>query len=527
MESTEKIFRIVWDEVSKKLRLLAKDRRDLDMVIDYFSDTNPASFFVKQYGYSVPTRVSVINQFGYFEIGLVFEVLKYIKTLYGSFSGLDIDKDTYQLIKERTEPYSGYVQSHPIDEFVISNISKDRSLRDYQENIIRNLIYKGKGSGLFESPTSSGKSFILSNYIWTIHKQIDASAKFLILVPNKQLVEQFYGDMIDYGFNQDWLLKFSAGIKKKELEGIEDKLVIISNRQYLFNNWQNLPKIDVLINDEVHQTKAGSSTIELIENINPKVKVGCSGTLPKSKYELWTLKGLFGKVVHSENLLDLQKSGYITKLNIDRIKVFDKSVDEDVNCIFSLNSVKHFSENSDIAFNEAWDEETKYITDNFNRLYVPVLDYIENSYNGNILILFDRKQFGKDLFEIANEKYSKSRECFYIDGDIDVGIRESIREKVENIDNGIIFAQAATFSTGINIKNLPNLVFCCSGKSFSRVVQSIGRILRLHKSKDLANLIDIELNFKYSTRHTKERNAIYRKIYGKDNIKVVKNIVIG
>ena len=80
MGSTEKIFRIVWDEVSKKLRLLAKDRRDLDMIIDYFSDTNPASLFVKQYGYSVPSRVSVINQFGYFEIGLIFEVLKYIKT---------------------------------------------------------------------------------------------------------------------------------------------------------------------------------------------------------------------------------------------------------------------------------------------------------------------------------------------------------------------------------------------------------------------------------------------------------------
>lgn len=519
-------MRIVWDETLNKLRFISNDRQDLDALVENFSYPNPTAFFSKQYGFNAPDKVSVINKFGYFDIGLIYDVLDYIKTLYGSLKNLKIDKVTFAKIKSSTMPYEDFVSTHPIEDFKVSNISKDRQLRDYQENIIRNLIYKGKGNGLFESPTSSGKSFILSNYIWTIHSQIDKDAKFLILVPNKQLVSQFYSDMLDYGFSKDDIAMFSAGISKTEKAGLKSKIVIISNRQYLFNNTKDLPKIDVLINDEVHQTKSKSATIELIEKLNPRVRVGCSGTLPKSKYELYTLKGIFVSVVHSENLLDLQNKGYISSLQIDRIKIFDRYVDANHDLGFSLNSTKHFSAENEISFNESWDEETKYIVDNFKKLYSPAIDYILDNYKGNILILFDRKQFGTSLYELTKEGYGKSYQCYYIDGDVPVDKREEIRHNVEDSNNSVIFAQAATFSTGINIKNLPNLCFCCNGKSFSRVVQSIGRILRLHKDKDYAQLIDLEFNFKYSQRHTKERNKIYKEIYGKPKIREVANIQI-
>jgi len=122
-------------------------------------------------------------------------------------------------------------------------------------------LTKGYGRGLIEIPTSGGKSFIIANFIWNLHKHVDNKLKALIFVPNTQLVEQFYKDLLDYGYRKENLAKFCGAMKAKERkqQDLKNAKIIIANRQYVFSNASKLPKIDVLVVDEVHTANASVS----------------------------------------------------------------------------------------------------------------------------------------------------------------------------------------------------------------------------------------------------------------------------
>ena len=109
----------------------------------------------------------------------------------------------------------------------------------------------------------------------------------------------------------------------------------------------------------------------------------------------------------------------------------------------------------------------------------------------------------------------KTKDVSYIDGSVPIEQREKIRSKLESSGNNILFAEIAVFSTGINVKRLNHITFACNTKSFSRVLQAIGRTLRLHASKSEAHLVDVSFNYKYATRHFQERLKIYKASYGK------------
>jgi superfamily II DNA or RNA helicase len=115
------------------------------------------------------------------------------------------------------------------------------------------------------------------------------------------------------------------------------------------------------------------------------------------------------------------------------------------------------------------------------------------------------------------------KKLFYVDGSSGVQEREKIRAEFEKQNGGILFAQTKTFSTGVNIKNLDCVAFFFLGKGHTKIVQSIGRILRLHKDKEYAKLFDISFNYKYSRKHKKERMDIYNESYGKTGFdKIIK-----
>jgi len=216
-------------------------------------------------------------------------------------------------------------------------------------NSILAWLKKGHGRGIIEIPTSGGKSFIISNFIWTYFNKISSDDKVLILVPNTQLVEQFYKDLIDYGFDGKTLAKFTGTIKTKkqrEQNDINAAKIIISNRQYIFKNRKLLPKIGVLICDEVHQTVADSS-YEFISSLDCKVKVGCTGTLPKDKFCLWKLYGVFCQTVYKEDIVDLQSRGYISKLKMTLLDIFCREVDSNRDFLFNLHSFHRFHPDSD------------------------------------------------------------------------------------------------------------------------------------------------------------------------------------
>jgi superfamily II DNA or RNA helicase len=195
---------------------------------------------------------------------------------------------------------------------------------------------------------------------------------------------------------------------------------------------------------------------------------------------------MFGRIVYTEDIINLQNAGFISKLNITLLKITDTFIENDRNILFHTNSLRKYKPDefgySEIAFDEATKAEDEYFTKHYKELYKPVFEYLLNI-NTNTLILFDRIEIGKNLFEYAKELYSEKKDVFYIDGSIDVKEREFARESFEKCDGNLLIAQSSVMSTGVNIKRLTNLVFLTSSKSFSRVIQSIGRTLRLHESK--------------------------------------------
>lgn len=534
-----KIFRIIFDSCVRKFKLIAKRYEMLEEIRNAFSANNPSAFIVKQYGYRAEARLYAINKFGYFSPGLLFNVLSWIKESYGDLSCLVMSTSCKQYILDYLTPLKSYVQNmkRSADTFEIANVSDDSGrnaelkkagkpeykYRDYQESAVKSLIFNGYGRGLIEIPTAGGKSFILANFVWNLKKHFDSSWKTLILVPNKQLVFQFYKDLLDYGYNGSQVTRFSAGLKKNE-QFDPNADIIVANRQYVFANKEKLPKVDVLICDEVHQCLSGA-TSEFIECLNCKVKIGCSGTLPRDKYQQWQIAGLFSKTVYVEDITALQKKGYISKLKITLLKITDSVVENDNSLLFHRNSTVKFKPDeygySEIAFNESYNAENEYFQKHYIDLYKPVFSYL-SSLPQNTLILFDTIEIGQNLFALAKELYAGKKCVFYIDGSIDVNEREDVRAEFEKDDGNLLIAQTATFATGINIKRLTNIVFLTSSKTFARTIQSIGRTLRLHESKEEAHLIDVSWNFKYSERHLRERCEIYREMYHKTPDEVLK-----
>ena len=531
-----KIFRISYDCTIHKFKLFAARYDDFDEIRNAFSVDNPTAFFVHQYGYRAENKLYAINKFGYFSCGLIWEVFQQIKTTYGSLSVIALSKNCLQYINDKLTPLKEFVKKINDGNIKISNISDDVGrnneliregkkpfeFRDYQANSISKLLNVGYGRGLIEIPTAGGKSFILSNFCWNLHKSYNRNLKYLILVPNKQLVSQMHDDFIDYGYDRKDITKFTAGLKKNEAFN-KDAKIIVANRQYVFKHKNELPKIDVLICDEVH-TCLSDQTYDFIESLNAPIKIGCSGTLPRDKFNKWKILGLFSKIVYQEDILDLQKRGYISKLKITLLKITDKVVEADTNLLFNLHTTRKYrpDENgySEIAFDDANNAEHEYFSKHYKDLYEPVFEYVK-SLNSNTLILFDRIEIGTNLYQYAKELYD-NKNVYYIDGSVDVKVREQIRSSFEASDGNLLFAQTSTFSTGINIKRLTNLIFLTGSKSFSQVLQSIGRTLRLHDSKTEAHLIDISWNFKYSQKHLSERLKIYKTAYNKKPDEIIK-----
>lgn len=537
----KKIFRISYDSAVNSMRILCKRPDLFEEIQKAFSVDNPQAFFSQQYGYRGQSKLFAINKFGYFLPGLVFEVLEWIKLHYGDLQLVAISKNCQSYIHEILTPLKGFQISQ------ISNISEDvgrnnelRRLqqeqlaqgipekkcvhpfeyREYQEEAVKKLLQNGYGRGMIEIPTAGGKSLILANFIWNVWKNVDRNFKSLILVPNVQLVQQFCKDLIDYGYEKRDIAKFTGGMSKKELaeNDIWKAKIVIANRQQIFKNKVKLPDFDVLICDEVHQA-AAEATRDLIEKCQAKIKIGCTGTLPKDKFQLWTLVGLIGRVVYRKDVTSLQDKGYISKLKITLLDILHRQVEGNRNLLFHTDSkVKYHQDEfgqSEIFFNDAYKAEMEFFKTRYEELYSPILDYLK-TLPENTLVLFDSLEIGKSLFKLAQETLKlEKRGIFYIDGSQKVETREDVRESFEKEDGNILFAQSQTFSTGVNIKRLTHVVFMFQSKSFSRIVQSIGRALRLHFSKTEAHVIDVRFNFKYSKKHYEERLKYYKEVYGK------------
>ena len=343
----------------------------------------------------------------------------------------------------------------------IEKLNPTMTPRDYQMEAFIHAVRERRA--LMLSPTASGKSFI----IYLIVRYY--ASRTLIIVPTTSLVSQLASDFNDYGFVSDKLVhRIFSGQDKQ------------SNKPITISTWQSIYKMpkeyfqqfDVVIGDEAHLFKAKSLTTIMSNLDNCKYRFGFTGTLDGSETNKLVLEGLFGpvrKVISTSELIEQKHLADFT------IKAIVLSYPDEVRQM--------------IARSADYQAEVDYIV----RLDARN-NFIKNltlSLEGNTLLLFQFvEKHGKILYDIIKNE-AGDRKVFYVSGEVDGEEREEIRKIVETEKDAIIVASFGTFSTGVNIRNLHNVIFSSPSKSKIRNLQSIGRGLRKSDSKDSATLYDI------------------------------------
>jgi superfamily II DNA or RNA helicase len=357
--------------------------------------------------------------------------------------------------------------------------------RDYQVDAVYDALrYNRK---LLISPTASGKSLMIYSIVRYF---VEKEHNILLIVPTTSLVEQMYKDFDDYGWNaEEYCHKIYSGKEKST-----NKNVVITTWQSIYN----LPRsffenFDVVIGDEAHQFKSKSLVGIMTKMDSTKYRFGFTGTLDGSQTHKWVLEGLFGPSYKVTQTKELIEKGYLSKLQIK---------------VLLLKHNEH-------QFDE-YEEEIQYLITHDKRN-----NFIKNlslDLKGNTLILYSRVEtHGQPLYEMINSSAAKDRKIFFVYGGVDAEEREKVREITEKENDSIIVASYGTFSTGINIKNLHNIVFASPSKSRVRNLQSIGRVLRKGENKTKAVLYDIadDITYKskknYTLNHLIERIKIYNE----------------
>ena len=400
-------------------------------------------------------------------------------------NGLDVE-DEYSLYhaKKFIESLNLHSNGNPIE------------VREHQISAYIHAMQKRRT--LLLSPTASGKSLI----IYLIVRQLldYQNLKGLIIVPTTSLVEQLYSDFGDYasetGFKNFMHVHRIYQGKEKDT----DKAVTISTWQSLYKMPpEYFKQFDYVIGDEAHLFKAQSLTTILTSCVNAKYRVGLTGTLDGTKTHKLVLEGLFGtvnKVITTRELIDKQQVS-----------------DFEIKCLV----LKHPDEICQELKDKDYQAEIQYLISSESRN-----KFVKNlavSLGKNTLILYQMvDKHGKILYDmIKNTENIGDRKVFFVHGGTDTADREEIRRIMEIENDAIVVASFGTFSTGINIRNLHNIIFASPSKSRVRNLQSIGRGLRQSEGKNKATLYDIadDLRYKkhmnFTLKHFVERVKIYNE----------------
>jgi superfamily II DNA or RNA helicase len=448
-------------------------------LFDYFTFEVPGAKFMPQYRSKYwDGKIRLYsNHTGEIYIGLLDKLVSWAKRY--EYTIEFKDNKFYGLPFEENE----MVSLSGVSDYM-NKISKHKP-RDYQIDAVYDALrYNRK---LLISPTASGKSLM----IYTIVRYfVDNSKNILLIVPTTSLVEQMVKDFADYGWDsEEYCHKIYSGKEKNT-----DKPVVVTTWQSIYNLQRSFyENFDVVIGDEAHQFKSKSLVGIMTKMDNAKYRFGFTGTLDGSQTHKWVLEGLFGPSYKVTQTKELIEKGHLSKLQI------------------KILLLKHNSQ----QFNE-YEEEVQYIIGHEKRN-----NFIKNlvlDLKGNSLVLFNRvESHGQILYELINNSTSKDRKVFFVHGGVDTETREKIREITEKESNAIIVASYGTFSTGINIKNLHNVIFASPSKSRIRNLQSIGRVLRKGDNKTKATLYDIadDATYKskknYTLNHLIERIKIYNE----------------
>jgi len=363
-------------------------------------------------------------------------------------------------------------------------------IRDYQFDAVCHGIQRK--NAILLSPTGSGKSliiYVLMRYLLSSFED----KNILVIVPTTSLVEQMYNDFKTYGYNVEANCHRIYSGKDKNTT----KRVIISTWQSIYKFPQAwFERFGSVFGDECHGFKSRSLTSIMNKCIEAEYRFGTTGTLDGAQTHELVLQGLFGKIHRVTSTRQLQDDDTLAKLEIRRIVLQHK---EEIRKTFGK---------------QTYQDELQYVVSHKSRN-----TFIRNltlDLEGNTLVLYNYvEKHGKPLHTLIKEKAEEGRKIFFVSGNTAATDREAIRAIVEKQKNSVIVASLGTFSTGINIRNLHNIVFASPSKSQIRVLQSIGRGLRKTddgKSTTLYDIVD-DISWKsrknYGILHADERLRIY------------------
>ena len=448
---------------------------------DYFTFEVPGAKFMPTYKNKYwDGKIRLFNiQNNQIYVGLLDKIVQFCKDHEYTY---DFKESKYYGLPFEVNPT---ISKEGVKDYVTS-ISKYKP-RDYQVDGIYDALKHNRK--LLISPTASGKSLMIYGIVRYF---VERNQNTLIVVPTTSLVEQMYKDFADYGWDVgSYCHKIYAG-KERDTDA-----------QVIITTWQSIYKLprkyferfSVVVGDEAHQFKSKSLVSIMTKLGNAKYRYGFTGTLDGTQTHKWVLEGLFGpsyKIIKTDELM---KKGHVATL--------------DINVLLLKHPPNKF---------ETFEDEIQYIITHNKRN-----NFIRNlalDLKGNTLILFARVEgHGEPLYNLINTNSIIDRHVFFVHGGVATEDRERVREITESENNAIIVASYGTFSTGINIKNLHNIIFASPSKSRIRNLQSIGRVLRKGSNKSKATLYDIADDISYKSRRNYTLNHLIEriKVYNEEN----------
>ncbi len=460
-----------YDEKKRKGKLIC-DHNILEFIRNHFSVKNASAGFanrkLKMQGSTqkIPERQFCIQPTGNFDFGIYNEIRKFL-----------IGEQITEI--EFTDNFKKNLTVGFPSEKVTDTLKYP--LRDYQKETVEKCLKFGRGTVVLA--TGGGKSLVQASLLENI-KTSKGKLSCLLIVPGTGLVHQLIKDFTEYEVSftfSGWTGEMDTkGNKTSPLENTE---VVIVNTENLCSQFGNTDfvNVDYVLTDECHKISASSEMSKIISKIKTPNKFGFTGTLPKNQIDIWKIIGTFGPTIFEKNSKELRDEKYLTNTEVKIIKLIHPKV-----------------------FKFGYKREIEYLEELSERN--ELIGNIANKLKKNVLILVNHLDHGRELLNYC-DKHNK--ECYFISGEVPVNDRQKIIDFMERRDNIIVIAMSSIFSTGINVKNLHYVMFTFGGKSFIRTIQSIGRGVRLHDSKEKLVIFDICDNLKFSMNHLEERIAFY------------------
>ena len=422
-------------------------------------------------------KVSFFQLGGSTYINLLPEILEFL------------DQRGYDIEVEDTREYRTVFDFDQIDENSFGHITwpkghplegQPMAMRDYQVEII-NRFFENPQS-IQEVATGAGKTIVTA----ALSNAVTPYGRSIVIVPNKSLVTQTHKDYVNMGLD--------VGVyfgDEKEF-GRQHTICTWQSLNILLKNTKNaeaditigefLEDVVCVIVDEVHMAKADAlKTLLTGVMAHIPIRWGLTGTIPKEEYEWMSIKCALGDVVGSLKAATLQEAGHLSQCHVNIVQLVDH-----------------------VEYNN-YQSELKYLLDTPERLdYIAKLaDTIKDS--GNTLILVDRVAAGQEIVSRLGDN------AVFVSGATKAKDRQDEYDDVATATGKIIVATYGVAAVGINIPRIFNLVLIEPGKSFVRVIQSIGRGIRKAEDKDFVQIWDITSTCKFAKRHLTKRKQFYKE----------------